>query len=79
MPKPSSVNLEIMARLRVASGVPSEIFLSLVENKAGMLIVSAEQLGGPFRGDFDTVKNLLAMAVARKRARSGDAGEPSPK
>jgi len=62
---PKTVDLE--ARIRVASGVPADVVLSIVESKLGKLTVSAPSIGGPFLGDFESVKNQLTMAVKRHR------------
>lgn len=61
--------MDIEARLRAGAVVPAGIALPIVESSAGRLTVSAPSLGGPFRGDFENVRNRLAMAVARHRSR----------
>lgn len=70
MRKADPLVLDVANRLRVAVELPVEVSLAIVSNKGGMLTVDAPTLGGPFMGDFESVKNQLAMAVQRRRIRS---------
>lgn len=71
MPKPNPNAVSLATRLRAAAGVPAEDALSIVEGAPGRITVSAPSPGGPFHGNFESVKNKLAMAVALRAARNG--------
>jgi hypothetical protein len=70
MKSSKTASAEILSRLRERAELPSEVILSIVDDKGGILTVSAPLLGGPFQGDFETVRMKLATGLTRWRARN---------